>query len=514
MKAIRACVGLLAGVLVLACGSDGSGGRSSKGIAAGGSGGGAGAGGSGGAVGEGGTGGVGGSGGSGQGGDGGSGGEALVPYDDPTGRSGTRLRRRYFEAGTGAWMTTDFWDTELEVACSFRTAVDGAIRCLPRTFDDVYYTDAGCSEPFIGTFGDWPPACSDGWAMAADNRIYRRTGEPAVLSGGRVYYRTSTGCEAIAILPQEAWTLELVPASRFVRGQRVDEARADGLVARFVEGDDGSRALLEVVHQTRGYTCSFTEDGRCLPQRRSSRMRYADAACTQPLAYYSVPEPPPLIAFEGEDNACLQPNQVWETGPRFEGSRAYRRTDEGCVEFTVLSWDYYYRLGAEIPAHELPRATRTTEGDGRLLARRWVDSNGDVLGRAYAFWDTAFDEECEPVQVGADQLACVPRARGRAATGVYSSPGCAPGTEIALASSCLGSAPRLLSGVQPAGVCPAVPNLPVVDGVYERGPDVGPSIWVQGVSDCFESTYGALQRAYGFGPDASGELPYLELKME
>lgn len=72
--------------------------------------------------------------------------------------SGTRLRTRYVEGDDGSRSPLGFFDLVRNEACSYQTAEDGKLRCLPS--DDVAtvlprtFVDAACMTP--AAFGNCP----------------------------------------------------------------------------------------------------------------------------------------------------------------------------------------------------------------------------------------------------------------------------------------------------------------------------------------------------------------------
>ncbi len=470
----------------------------------------------GGAAGEGGSGGTGGAGASGgTGGAGGSGGEQAVRFEDPTGASGTRLSRRYLEAGPGAYMTADFWDTELETACSFGTATDGALRCLPDSYSDIYFSDAGCTEPIIVVRDEDTFDCRSAWARSRiDGSYYRRTETPAVLTGGLTYYRTETGCSALGLgAAAENWVAEKIVSASFVRGTRDDEARADGLVSRFVDGEDGSRVLLETVHGARGYACSFDSEGHCLPPTAPA-WAFADAACTQPVAAYyaAAGEAPALVAIpERDGRGCQNGARIYERGAAVTTQLYYRNTVGACATYGSSSIYRYFRAGAEVSPDELPRASVVHEGSGSLVARRYVDENGEAIGSVHQFWDTTRDEACHPATLGGG-FTCVPVNRAFISGYEFSDALCTESSEIALAQ-CAAEAPRLLFDARSRSCATARVEWEVV-AAYERGAEVDAYFFRNDFVSCEAREMSPWVDAYAVGPEATGSLPLLTFGTE
>lgn len=342
--------------------------------------------------------------------------DAGPVYDDPAGRSGTRLRRRYFDAGGGAYMTLGLWDSELELACEYDTAADGQMRCLPSVIDVVYFTDSGCASPIMAIQDGARCQPEYGRVRVGNRPIFRRTDTPAVLSS-MLYYRTDSGCMGSFVPSGETyWVAEEVPSARFVRGQFEDDAREGGVVARFLEGDDGSRILFETLDQVSGSSCDLEhEPGRCMPQSRTPAHHFRDAACTQSIADVTDSSGVGLLYITQRDaDSCpLQDTYYMVGGVRdVAGTRYYRNAAGMCVSQGVTAARQHRDLGAVVPLTSFPATQQAESGAGRLRARRTVDGAGAPLAYARAFWDTERDRECSPGRFPDGSYRCVPDDRG------------------------------------------------------------------------------------------------------
>lgn len=67
----------------------------------------------------------------------------------PDFRSGSRLRAMTYVAAGGTKLFTGFYDSELKQRCTFATADDGSMRCLPVPSGAVVFTDAACTKPVL-----------------------------------------------------------------------------------------------------------------------------------------------------------------------------------------------------------------------------------------------------------------------------------------------------------------------------------------------------------------------------
>ncbi len=432
-------------------------------------------------------------------------------YLDPTGASGTRLRRRYFDAGPGAYMTLDFWDTEMETSCSFGTAADGTTRCLPNQSDDVYFSDEGCSQPI---YVERDTSCTTGWARGEDASMYRQTQNPAIINDQIIYRSSTTGCVGLFTDPDnEFWVAEQVPSAQFVRGTTDDETRADQMVARFVDGEDGSRVLQEVIHQTRGYTCRFDAEGRCAPARSPEGTNYEDSGCTEPIYSYYGDEPPALIAApQRAANGCQNGTEYYTTGSEVNAATIYRyvRSTDTCEAITPRIDRTYFRAGAEV---ELPQSSLTLEGEGDVVARRRVDADGAPLGTVHEFWDATRDESCQPVKLPGDEFACLTNDFGYVQSTYFQDATCDESSNIGT-TYCKNTAPRLLMQIA-YGECKP-DSIRAIDAVWEAGADIGSDYYFENNSvECQMRSFADTVSGYELGASQGLDtLPPLTLEIE
>ena len=158
--------------------------------------------------------------------------------------SGTRLKTKYFAGPDGSRFAIAevLWDSELQFDCSFRTAADGTLRCLPFGPDPgwgsggwgfVHFTDAACTNG-----ATWVPLPSPGCEVIVPEFVINSTdppycsGEPArehiyrvgaLIAGPLSQYRINGSGECVAgsVTPNQGilYALEAeMPASSFAEG--------------------------------------------------------------------------------------------------------------------------------------------------------------------------------------------------------------------------------------------------------------------------------------------------------
>ncbi len=438
--------------------------------------------------------------------------DAAPELENTTAQSGSRLKVRRITDGRGATMPLDFWDTELNIGCSFRQAIDGEVRCLPdlSDVDDVLFADAECEQPVY----KHRYACDNGlmYDLLDTEMFYRKVERPAILSGSE-YYRLNGEC-TMSLSPPGGEYFEAEPftVTNFVRGQTTNAPREGDLVARYVEGEDGSRLLLETRHATRGYVCAFEESGGfCVPEHDAIRVTakyFEDDECTQPV--YGIPDslgtPPLLMVPTG--SACTLEYDYYERGSLFTGIVEHRLDDEGdCVEAIPPSDYNFFRPGQERLVSEFPHASVQHSGNGDLLARRWVDANDDPLHEVHAFWDSRLDTECFPVQGPDDSVYCLSTNFASIDGSSFSSATCEPGTEVARVS-CPPSKPLVAAQLSTRNC-----DLPIwrASAFHSTGAEFGPDYY-------FENDYVECEARrvghgvyYSLGLDTTVTIPSLTL---
>lgn len=443
--------------------------------------------------------------------------DAAPPgFDDPSARSGTRLRVRYLEGGPDAYRTTDLWDKELAASCRFQRAADGELRCLPLQVVAVYYADATCTaEPFMLPVQE--NVCGDAFGKTPNREtIFRRTTSPKELVGEIVYYPDGAGgCTATFGATAGATVAEALPSTTFVRGAAADEPRADGMVARYVEGEDGSRYLQATRDVTRGTDCDLAfEPGRCVPSDRAPVGLFSNAGCTMPVGRHRSPSPPAIIIeHRNMANGCLAGVDYYEVGAKLAADATlYGRDATGtCTPRTRDAAYSYYARGAPISLSSFPEVTLRLEGTGRLRARRHADADGKPLAQAHAFWDAERDRECRLGRFDDGAYRCFPVDSGLYDDGYFSDVACSSG---ALASYHCRAEPGPHI-VRSDGSRACVGDVYRYGRVYERGPAAAQVYFTNPYVPCEARPAPPSMQYFNIGASvASSVFPAVELKTE
>lgn len=430
-----------------------------------------------------------------------------APYT--TSRSGTRLRRHLVEAGSGARRTIEFWDTELDVACTFQ-AIAGELRCLPR-FDRAYFAGNTCTGQVVMLTED--SSCERAFGqVATTGAIYRRTMTEAA-DQTEVHQATANACLRHAPSGMKVWNANLIPLTDFVKGTEEDEPRSSGLTVRHINGADGSRVATSVHVGSSGAACDFAiEPGRCVPSNQGTlRPFFSDAACTSALAEVSSGSKPDVLVKPKA--SCGGANEYFAAGAELApGSKVYRMVESVCEEIATPPGTHY-AVGAPIAVTSFPVASIAPEGTGRVQALRRVDVDGKPLGEPHAFRDTKRgNEECTPAlfEVGMQalldghELRCIPSNSGEYQIGFRDS-ACSADQRFAFASFafdvCAPAPGDYVAAAGPGASANCGAPFKAYEGMLERGPELMGDVYrtrptLGGGTSCTKNALGASEKRY------------------
>ncbi len=124
--------------------------------------------------------------------------------------------------------------------------------------------------------------------------------------------------------------------------------------------------------QTLGVNCTpgTKADGtlRCLPSQIAFAHsdHFADAACTQEIAYYTTScadgpgAPKYIVKWTTDANSCVTGEQYYQAGSAFTGGTYYYKSSTGTCSSASNSgtWQYVY-VGAAVPATDFVKFTQT-----------------------------------------------------------------------------------------------------------------------------------------------------------
>jgi len=312
----------------------------------------------------------------------------------------------------------------------------------------------------------------------------------------------------LTIAPVACSVAEALPSIAFVQGTIDDQARAGGMVARFIDGDDGSRILHEVLHQTRGYRCDFgtVPENTCLPsQVPGFGSTFADPGCTQELLGLYGTRPALTARFS---STCGVEPEYYEVGAELTPTTVYTNVSGICESRPACSMAYF-RVGARVMADGLPQAMTAREGVGTLQAMRRVDGDGAPLGFPHRFWNPAIDRECYPIEAPDGSYRCL-ASDSMGTTQSWAEPTCMV-TQLAEVSSCAMPGSHIF---EYGPIC--IPGVRAVGGIFARGALHGSMTVYNELSSCRSLDIGGRSGSFfAVGPSvAPATLPELQLIIE
>lgn len=331
-----------------------------------------------------------------------------------------------------------------------------------------------------------------------------------------MYSKPGTNCSIEHVdSGAKAWVAEQVPVSAFVEGTTDDEPRSGGMVARHVDGADGSRMLVTVFAKSGASECDFNiAPGRCVPSRQAPIALYSDAACTKAVVAAAGGTKPEvgMRVVQGAKQ-CVTGYEFFEVGAQVGASEDLYANRSGSCESITNPLGTYYHLGAPVAVTSFPEVTTRKEGTGPVQALRRVDAGGKALGPAHAFWQEDENLECSPGHLS-DSLICVPSDSG--VSGRY--------FDWFSNSTCSGENLRFGS----FDACQATPGdymvslgascLPPIQefqSVHARGGSVPTPVYQRSGTGCQFGAYPTGQTHYLLGAEASASaFPELTLKTD
>lgn len=281
----------------------------------------------------------------------------------PTFSDGTRLKAQSYSFEGTAPLFVGIYDAQEKVACEFRQATDGKLRCLP-----------------ANAIGAVDPA---------------------------------------TVLPPERWQegTEMVGPATGLRLRQSRIGSTDGgafpnwLSGPLADDDRGEPCLPDTTREVDG-----TGAGLCLPRNVASArgIDFSDAGCTQVLATTAGPGVVPrmIVSFERE---------LFAVGERFEGPTFMKLgtgTASSCLEVAPGGADYY-RIGEGLPADTVAKVLIVPRGAGRL-ALQTIEFEGQGLAHVRhrmlsspfrgegVYFDRHQGMMCRPTWTVAGELRCTP----------------------------------------------------------------------------------------------------------
>jgi hypothetical protein len=366
-------------------------------------------------------------------------------------KSGFRLRAKVLNGGDGAKLLEQWHDTVLRLDCSFATAIDGRVRCLPIDEDlpilTTFFADSACTKYVaIGPPPEQP------YVRIVDQRCGRSDDDQkpihVVRWGGVVnvdvpYIIRSGVCSPITNGPDFVWnSIAEADPVQFVAAAEQIHLAADGGRARILMGDDGSRENSRLIDPGTSRACEVVSDhvlgapDLCVPTpfAAAPALPFFDSeGCSEPVAF----------AEEGCDHAfaglmlrrvdCKLGVDLVELGPPFPTASTgmFRRYADGvCRPDMLFSPMTGYAARQPFAAETFRATTPRPLGSGRLEARLHATTDGIAVRNArvlplryqldpdsptpvlqpapFEFYDNALQTKCSVDKVADGTLRCLP----------------------------------------------------------------------------------------------------------
>jgi hypothetical protein len=275
----------------------------------------------------------------------------------PTFVDGTRLVAQTYSFPGTPPLFVGVFDRQEKVACLFRAASDGQLRCLPPRKPNVP-----------------DPMPADRWQAGTEMA--------GAANGLRLRQHRIVGSDGSSF---PSW----------LGGELLDEASSEPCRPDTTREEDG------------------TGQGICLPRHAlATGIFFADATCTSAAAQQEGDIVPLLIA--------TPKREVFALGDKVVGTTFIQYVSGGaCMEFPAASGVQFYRIGAALPAGTVAPVQIVPRGSGRLMLRTvefqgagvaHVRHNGQSLPYAGEgpYYDRSLGMMCRPTWTASAELRCVP----------------------------------------------------------------------------------------------------------
>ncbi|HUS27397.1 MAG TPA: hypothetical protein VMZ53_02780 [Kofleriaceae bacterium] len=346
----------------------------------------------------------------------------FAPLPDagaPPVTNGRRLHAVEAESDHGS-LFLGWYDPELGTECTFRTAEDGATRCLPPTDYGVLFADAGCTAPLAELVGPWANAACARPPYAtrlATNTVYRMG---MASTQTTTYAGNPTNCLVVmpAITPPTFLfeVGEVIPASAFVAATEALVPLGRLSAVELIGDDDSHQRTGEMFDTVRNERCRWLANGidtaYCVGNSVTvSPPGFSDAACTQPAVRASAPGSFVLIV---DASACPTSQRMVATGPAL--GAFYRNQGNTCVVDAGTAYSI-----VDVPPDGPVRASLVFDRNaGAGVLASWHTDELDVPA---SLFDTKRNSACTPfVDHASKRYVCAPPTT--TAYGVYSDAAC------------------------------------------------------------------------------------------
>jgi hypothetical protein len=309
-------------------------------------------------------------------------------------------------------------DGELDVDCRLERTEDGQTRCIPWVGGaPLAYSDPECTSPVV-----LPSACErprfvlerivEGTTCRPSSDSYRvlelQEGE---ISLDAPYVMTEGACVPAGESIDRAWRAVPMDPSRFVAVTSVrGEDTGTPIVLDRMVGEDGSTGRGALRDRSRDAVCSLAfglevSPQPCQPSLSLPLTRVGGASCDERWAAIRDGCEPMSYAYNVDRGACRT-----ESNAHVYALESMVSEDErAAAGWRCAGWASGYTFfHTRLADDEVPWASKSWSGSGRLRVETWSDESGHELFRSWSHYrDTELDAECFAVNT-TEGLRCVP----------------------------------------------------------------------------------------------------------
>ena len=297
-------------------------------------------------------------------------------------------------------MLAVWFDTELGAECSFSTAADGVLRCLPGGLVSSGITsDERCDREIV-----FRHESEDVLGYATE----RDCSGTEVFEVGPLVEEPTSNDEAELCRPAGypggyQVVLGVVPPETFVAGTLYRQPTGSTLERRLLRADDGACSYVRGVDSQGGGEVSVRPDEegtmRFVPPAGSAstplstQEMYASGDCTGRRVGLRRCEVPKLAAeVLAECGRRSTRTEFYGVGEPVDAESVYEQGEECSGPFSP-SDDRYFYLGDPVPGATFPVATEQL-GEGRLQRRMSTLPDGTPLQVEAGYWDDELQTLC------------------------------------------------------------------------------------------------------------------------
>jgi hypothetical protein len=342
------------------------------------------------------------------------------PLDPNRITSGTRLKVRWYDYGSGTRATAGLYDAERKESCFYATWTDGKIYCMPTDAGQAVYTDKQCTQLASrvnrSACGTPPPAylveSTAAGCSGTVKRLFQRGPQLAAMQ----YYLPdfSGGCEGPFSDADSTYYLPgtEVPASQLVALSLDQPDHTVRLSAPAYTSADGARFRSSMYDSQLETRCFFSIDyagagtGVCAPSSASGAGLYRDATCTLPVVDAIGACPAPQYAQQATKPECpSSPNTYYRVGASVALQAVYGGGPGSCSATSIAPGTSFYLLGDPVSLAPVSRVRDTAAGSP-LQVIRYVA--GSLTFRDGSLYDNTLGTECRTQLLADGTYRCIP----------------------------------------------------------------------------------------------------------